>query len=64
MSLSGSILTIFEMALVAFAVWSVFNENRFIAFEERIFAKIRRNRLKVIKGNAICKSYYPEKHRA
>lgn len=64
MSLSGSILTIFEMALVAFAIWSVFNEKRFIAFEERILSKIRRNRLKVIKGNSVCKTYYPEKHHA
>lgn len=65
MSLQGTLLTIFEAALVAFAVWAVFNENKFIAFEERVAAHFRRRRFKVIKGNGnVCKSYYPKKHRA
>ena len=28
--------TIFEVALVAFAIWSVFHEDRFIALEDKI----------------------------
>lgn len=59
MNLQGTLLTIFEMALVAFTVWAVFHEDRFIAFEERIAAGLRRRRFKVIEGNNVGKSYYP-----
>ncbi len=51
------ILTIFEIALVSFTVWAVFHEERFIAFEDRIMAKLRRNRLKVVKGGVEAYSY-------
>ena len=64
MNLQGTLLTIFEIALVAFVIWAVFHEDKFIAFEERIAANIRRRRFKVIRGNNVCKSYYPEKHHA
>ena len=64
MNLQGNLLTIFEIALVAFVIWAVFHEDKFIAFEERIAANIRRRRFKVIRGNNVCKSYYPEKHHA
>ena len=64
MNLQGALLTVFEAALVAFAVWAVFHEDRFIAFEERVVAHFRRRRFKVITGSNVCKSYYPEKHRA
>ncbi len=64
MNLSSPLFTIIEVLLVSFAVWAVFNENKFIAFEERIAAHFRRRRFKVIKGNNICKSCYPEKYRA
>lgn len=64
MNLTGTLLTIFEIAIVAFVIWAVFHEDRFVAFEERIGAHFRRRRFKVIKGNSVCKSYYPEKHRA
>lgn len=64
MNLNSALLTIFEAALVAFAVWAVFHEDRFIAFEERVAAHFRRRRFKVINGNNVSKSYYPEKHRA
>ena len=64
MNLSSPIFTIIEVLLVAFAVWAVFNENKFIAFEERVVAQLRRRRFKVIKGSSVCKSYYPEKYRA
>ena len=64
MNFTGTLLTIFEIALVAFVIWAVFHEDRFIAFEERVVAHFRRRRFKVIKGNQVCKSYYPEKYRA
>ncbi len=59
MNFGSSLLTIFEMALVAFVIWSVFHEDRFIKLEERITARFRRRRFKVIEGNSIRKSYYP-----
>ncbi len=65
MNLQGTLLTIFEIALVAFVIWAVFHEDRFIAFEDRIAARFRRRRFKVLRGgNKVCKSYYPEKYRA
>ena len=51
--------------MAAFVIWAVFNEDRFIAFEERIVARLRRRRFKVLHGGSkVSKSYYPEKHRA
>jgi len=64
MNLQGTLFTIFEIILVGFAIWAVFHEDRFAAFEERLVSRIRRRRLKVLRGNSVCKSYYPEKHRA
>ena len=64
MNLGSTLLTIFEVALVLFTIWAVFHEDRFIAFEEKIAARIRRRKFKVIKGNSVAKSYYPEKYRA
>lgn len=65
MNLQGTLLTIFEIALVAFTIWAVFHEDRFIKFEERVAAHFRRRRFRVLRGgNKVCKSYYPEKYRA
>ena len=65
MNFTSSLLTIFEIAMVGFVIWAVFHEDKFVAFEERIVARFRRRRFKVIEGNSkVCKSYYPEKHRA
>ncbi len=65
MNFTSTLLTIFEVALVALTIWAVFHEDKFIAFEERIVARIRRRKFKVIRGGAkVCKSYYPEKYRA
>ncbi len=44
--------TVFEIVLVGFVFWSVFNEDKFIAFEKRIASYIRRRRLKVVKPSA------------
>ncbi len=63
MNLQGTLLTIFEVVLVAFAIWAVFHEDKFIAFEERVVARFRRNRFKVIKGNSVSRSYYPVNNR-
>ncbi len=63
MNLSSTLFTIFEMALVAFAIWAVFHEDRFIAFEERIVANIRRRKLKILDGNSVSKSCYPANNR-
>lgn len=64
MNLAGTLLTIFEVALVAFTIWAVFNEGLFVSFEEKVIARIRRRKFRVIKGNNVAKSYYPEKYRA
>lgn len=36
------IQTIFEIALVGFTVWAVFNENKFIKLEENIKARFKK----------------------
>ena len=65
MNLQGTLLTIFEIVLVAFVIWAVFHEDIFIELEERIVAHFHRRRFKVLRGGSkVCKSYYPEKHRA
>lgn len=65
MNFGGTLLTIFEIAMICFVIYAVFNEQKFVKFEERIAARFRRRKFKVIKGGSkVCKSYYPEKHRA
>ena len=65
MNFADALLTIFEIALVAFTIWAVFHEDLFIDFEERLFARLRRRKFKVIRGGSkVSKSYYPEKYRA
>ena len=59
MSFASSLLTIFEIVMVGFVIWAVFNEHKFVKFEERVVARFRRRRFKVIEGNSISKSYYP-----
>ena len=65
MNLQGTLLTIFEIVMAAFVIWAVFNEKRFIEFEDRVVTRFRRRRFKVLQGGSkVSKSYYPEKHRA
>ncbi|MBR7071379.1 MAG: hypothetical protein IKI29_04375 [Clostridia bacterium] len=53
----GMILrTVFELALVIFTVWAVFHEDRFAAAEERLFARIRRKRLSVVRKNNLSQT--------
>ena len=42
--------TLFEIILVAFVFWAIFNEDKFIRFEKRIAAFFRRRKLKVVKS--------------
>ncbi len=57
MSFRDVLLTVFEIALVTFTIWAVFHEDRFIAFEDRIKAKFRRSKFRVIKGGNKVYSY-------
>ena len=41
--------TVFEVFLVVAVFWGIFNENKLIVLEKRLFAAIRRRRLKVVK---------------
>ncbi len=34
------IVTVFEILLVGFAIWSVFNEDKFILLEDKIKSKL------------------------
>ncbi len=40
--------TLFEIAMVLGLVWCIFHEDRLVAIEEKIFARIRRKRLRVV----------------
>ena len=42
--------TVFEVLLVVAVFWGIFNENKLIALEKRLFAAIRRRRLRVVKA--------------
>ena len=46
------IQTIFEVAVVAFIVWGVFNEQKLVDFEEKVKANHRRRKLHVIEGSS------------
>lgn len=60
MSFADALRTLFEIALVLLVIWSIFNENRLIAFEERIFSRFRRRRLHIIKGGSkVCSTCRP-----
>ncbi len=58
MNFTQSLQTIFEVILVSATIAALFNEKRLAAFEKGIIAKIRRRRLKVIRGNNMVKSTY------
>jgi len=51
MSIGDIIRSFLELAAIIFVVWGLFHEDKFIKFEEKLFARIRRKRFKVIKGN-------------
>lgn len=41
--------TLFEIIMVIALVWCIFHEDRLVAFEKRLFAAMRRKRLRVVK---------------
>lgn len=53
MSFVHIIRTVLEAAVIIFTLWAVFHEDRFVAFEDRIFARFRRRRLKVVSGGSV-----------
>lgn len=59
MNFTQTVLTIFEVILVAFALWAVFNEDKFIVLEDKIKVSIRRRRLRVIKQGRVLRTTYP-----
>ena len=52
MSLGNFIITLLEIAGVIALVWCIFHEDRLVAFEEKVFAAIRRKRLRVVKAKS------------
>ena len=52
MSTAYTIQTIIEVLAVGFTIWGLFNEDKFLAFENRLFSNIRRKRLKLAKSNS------------
>ena len=59
MKFTDILLTLFEIVMVCGALWAVFHEDFFIALEERLIARIRRRRLKVMRGNRVRHTCYP-----
>lgn len=59
MEFTTTLRIILETAMMAFVIWAVFHEDLFVELEDRIIARIRRSRFKVIRGNNVRKSYYP-----
>ena len=45
--------TLFEVILVLAVIWGIFHEDKIILWEKRLFAAIRRRRLKVIKTEKV-----------
>ena len=56
--MSAILISIFEVILVAFTIWCIFNENKLIAFEKRFFKTNRHRRMRVIKGGKSVGKYY------
>ncbi len=50
MNFADVLITIFEVALVGVTLWALFHEDVLVDFEERVISRIRRRKLKVIKG--------------
>lgn len=44
--------TIFEVILVVAVFWGIFNEDKLIVLERRLFCAIRRRALKVVKSRS------------
>ncbi len=55
MTFVDTLRTLFEIAVVAFIIWGLFNEERLVAFEEKVLSRIRRKRLRVVKTQNVKK---------
>lgn len=42
--------TLFELALIVLTLWAVLHEDKFAAAEEHFFTRLKRRKLKIIKG--------------
>ncbi|MCQ2440695.1 MAG: hypothetical protein MJ076_02205 [Clostridia bacterium] len=51
--------SLFEIILVAFTIWALFHEDRFIAFEDKLFSHIRRKNLKILNSKNLSIIKYP-----
>ncbi len=47
MNLADILRSLFEVCLVVFTFWGILHEDRFIAFEEKLFCRIRRKRIRI-----------------
>ena len=43
--------TLFEIIMVVGLIWCIFHEDRLVAFEEKVFALLRRKRLRVVRNH-------------
>ena len=48
--------TAFEIFLVVAVFWGIFHEDKLIVLEKRLFAAIRRRRLRVLKSKRVSTS--------
>lgn len=49
MTLLQTIRTLFEVAMTAFVIWCIFNEDKLVAFEEKYFGWHKNKGAKIIK---------------
>ncbi len=49
MTLGSFLITLLEISGAVALVWCIFHESRLVAFEEKVFAAIRRKRLRVVR---------------
>ncbi len=59
MNFAQVLRSIFEVVLVVFTIWALFHEDRFIVFEDKLFSRIRRKNLKLIKSSNSSVIRYP-----
>lgn len=52
MNLQQVLTTIFEILMVLTVLWCIFNEDRLVAFEQRLFSLIRRRKLRIVKSKS------------
>lgn len=50
MSIGDIIRSVLELATILFVIYGLFHEDKFVAFEEKLFARIWRSRFKIVKG--------------